>query len=88
MATKSLVHQEINLRGKMIQSTCCQNMEQAMLTLPEHLMSFSVFLRARIVQALVVSGVFLSVSMFVLVSSFLPLILSSSLTLWRVVLCL
>ena len=41
-----------------------------MLTLPEHLMSLSVFMRVRIVQALVLSVVFLFVSMFVIVSSF------------------
>ena len=45
--------------------------EQDMLTLPEHLMSLSVFfMRVRIVQALVLIVVFLFVSMFVIVSSY------------------
>ena len=37
-----------------------------MLTRPEHLMSLSVFMSVRIVQALVLSVFFLSVSIFVL----------------------
>ena len=43
--------------------------KQDMLTLPEHLVSLLVFMRVRIVQALVFSVVFLYVPMFVLVSS-------------------
>ena len=44
--------------------------EQDMLTIPEHLMSLSVFMRVRIVQALVLIVVFLFVPMFVIVSSY------------------
>ena len=51
--------------------------EQDMLTLPEHLMSLSVFMRVRIVQALVLIVVFLFVSMFVIVSIILLLVLPS-----------
>ena len=46
-----------------------------MLTLPEHQMPISVFMRVCIVQALVLNVVFLFVSMFVFVISFLLLVL-------------